>query len=81
MYIVSKHTVYNNDIEIIHYEEETDDSTYNKCFNCIMDEIETYKDDNISVKIINKNFISVFGNGYLYGKYHIYNYEIHDFNI
>jgi hypothetical protein len=45
-----------------------------------MDEIETYKNDNISVKIINKNFISIYGSGYIYGKYHIYNYEIHDYN-
>ena len=80
MHIVSRQTIYNNEIEIIHYEEETDDVTYNKCFNVIMGDIDEYKTDNITIKIINKNLIHVFGDGYIYGKHPLYFYEIHDYN-
>lgn len=80
MYIVSKHTIYDNTIEILTFEEESDDITYNKCFNVIMDDIDDYKTDNISIKIIHKNLIHVFGNGYLYGKHFLHAYEIHDYN-
>ena len=79
MYIVSRHNIISNEIEIIHYEEDTEDINYNNCFNIIMDEIKNYQDENITTKIINKNFMSVYCNGYLYGKYHMYNYEIHNY--
>lgn len=79
MFIVTRHTILNDDIEILNYEDEDNDITYNKCFNCIMDEIDDYKTEHTTIKIINKNFISVYINGFLYGKHHMYNYEIHEY--
>lgn len=79
MYIITQHSISENEILIIHFENEQTDLTYNNCFNKIMEDIENYKDyedEKINIQIIDKLNIHVFKYG-LFGKYLLCRYEIH----
>lgn len=79
MYIITKNSTGDNEILILHYENEQTEITYNNCFNHIMEDIEAYKesdDDKLTIQIIDKLNMHVFKYGYL-GKYLSCRYEIH----
>ena len=76
MYIITRHTIETNEILILGYDLENNESAYMRCFNLIMDDINESELQNTTTVMIEKTYIKVFYRTWS-GKYLLYNYEIH----
>ena len=76
MYIITRLDIETNEIIILGYDCQHDESAYMRCFNLIMADVESITDYNISTQIMDKTFIKVFYRTWT-GKYLMYDYELH----